>query len=182
MATEIIIRESAADMARRLWDGDTHSTARRLLKELLSSPDQEGAIEVLLPWITERVQNVIRSEVRKAEEGTFASPAGRPGRTAQAIRSQTGKLPALDNIELLLTLPVLVPVAGRTAQSVAWGAMTAADHKARIGSLRSQQDSLQVTIKRHEWAIDEIAKHKVTCLNEIDVATLKADLSSQPMS
>jgi hypothetical protein len=168
--------ESANDRARRLWDGDPRSTALALLKELLGDPEPAGAIEVLLPWIVDRVRAANRSGVRHVEDEAFTDPLGRPDRVARSFRTQTGALPALTNLELLLTLPVLVPAAGRATQAVAWGDMTIADHEARIGMLGKAKASLQQTIARHEWSVSVIRKHNVTCLRDIDFTMLRAEL------
>ncbi len=168
--------ESAPDRARRLWDGDFTSTARRLLEELLPAD-----AEVLVPWVADRVRATIRTDIRRAEEQAWTSPAGAAReRHATAIRAQTGALPALDNLELLLSLPVLVPVAGNGTQAVPWRDMTVADHQARIGMLRKPLAAIADTVSRHEWSIREIEKYQVHCLGDIDLAVLKADISLQP--
>jgi hypothetical protein len=170
--------EAANDRARRLWDGDAHSTAQALLKELMDDPSPQEAILVLLPWITDRVRAAIRTDVRAAEESAFTNPSGRPDRVAQHIRSQSGALPALDNLEMLLSLPVLVPVAGSVTQSVLWKDMTIADHQARIGMISKPLAAINAAISRHRWSIAEIKKHKVECLGQIDLAVLRAEMLS----
>lgn len=171
--------ESAADRTRRLWDGDITSTARRLLEELIS---EEAAIEVLLPWIADRVRAAVRNEVRQAEANTWMHPAGHDNdrqRKALTIRTQTGGLPSLDNMEVLLSLPVLVP-GNDGVQTIAWRDMTIKDHQARIGLLNKPLASINDAIGRHQWAISEITKYGVRCLGDIDLALLKADLTAQP--
>jgi hypothetical protein len=164
--------ESAADRARRLWDGDVTSTARRLLEELI---EDGQTVNVLLPWVTDRVRATFRNIVRKAEDSAFTDPGGHADRVARSVRTQTGTLPALTNLELLLGLPILVP--GKNGnQAVAWRDLTVADHRARIGLLRKPQEALDKTIARHEWSIREIEKHGVNTLGDIDIAQLKADL------
>lgn len=168
-------KESVTERALRLWDGHPDTTARALLGELLCLPPEE-IIDALVPWITDRVRAAVRSEVRHAEKNAWASPDGHPQRTARSIRAQTGALPALDNMELLLSLPVLVPTTGSKTQAVAWRDMTVADHQARIKMLGKKRDALQATISRHEWAIAEIGKYGVRCLGEISLEVLKADM------
>lgn len=168
--------ESAADRARRLWTGEARSTALALLKELLGEPEPEEAIQVLLPWITDRVRAAVRTDVRKAEEAAFAHPVGYPDRVAQSYVDSRGGLPSLNNLELLLELPVLVPRPGSRSQAVPWKDMTVADHQARIGMLARPVNALRVTMRRHEWSIQEIEKHGVRCLGDISITVLRRDL------
>jgi len=169
---------TAAERARRLWDDDPASTAAALLRELLEEEDANpGTLAfVLLPWITDRVRATIRSQVRSAEESAWANPSGSPQRTARVIRSQAGPLPALDNLELLLSLPVLVPAAGNRAQAVPWRDLTASDHRARIGMLRKPLGAIRGAIERHEWSVREIEKYGVRTLGDISPATLRRDM------
>lgn len=167
--------ETAADRTRRLWeeteDATFEGTAIALLTELGLSDE---AIVVLLPWVKDRVRNAIRSQVREAEEAVW--PSGVPlTRHATAVRSQTGALPDLGDLEKLLKLPVTVPVPGEGAQSVAWKDMTIADHEARIGMLRRPLNGIQRTIERHEWSIREIRKYGVDTLGAIPVDVLRSD-------
>jgi hypothetical protein len=167
--------ESAADRARRLWDGDASSTARKLLEELIA---EEAVVGILLPWVSDRVRATVRSDIREAEEAAWTSPAGKRDRKATSVRTQTGALPALDNLEYLLSLPVLVPVAGHGTQAVPWRDMTVADHEARIGLLRKPLPSIQAAVGRHEWSIREIQKYRVRCLGDIDISVLESDMKS----
>lgn len=168
--------ESAADRARRLWDGDSRSTALALLKELLGEPEPEEAVQVLLPWITDRVRAAVRMDIRRAEDAAFAHPVGYPERTALSYVDNRGTLPALSNLELLLELPVLVPRAGNQTQAVAWKDMTVDDHLARIGLLSRPLGAIQATMRRHEWSIREIEEHGVRCLGDLSIAVLRKDL------
>lgn len=168
--------ESAADRARRLWTGEARSTALALLKELLGEPEPEEAIQVLLPWITDRVRAAVRMDVRRAEDAAFTHPVGYPERVALSYVDNRGGLPSLNNLELLLELPVLVPRAGNRAQAVAWKDMTVDDHVARIGLLSRPMGAIQATMRRHEWSIREIEKHSVRCLGDISITVLRRDL------
>jgi hypothetical protein len=171
--------ESAGERARRLWNGDATSTARLLLEELIADGE---VVDVLLLWVADRVRAAVRGEVRRAEQDAWTAPAGRPDRVARAFRSQTGTLPELDNLELLLSLPVLVPIAGSKTQSVAWRDMTVAHHQARIGMLRRPMQAISDAVDRHEWAITEIEKYGVRCLGDIAVRVLEADMKSKGVS
>jgi len=178
--------ESASDRARRLWDGSSFTeTARELLRELLYAVrdddlGSEDAVEILLPWITDRVRATIRASVREAEEAAWTSPSGRPHRSATSIRANTGALPALDNLDMLLSLPVLVPRAGSETQTVRWREMTIEDHEARIGMLRRPMGATLDAMKRHQWSIQEIRRYGVSCLGEIDATVLKDDMVKHP--
>lgn len=160
--------ESAADRARRLWNGDVLSTAQMLLAELSA----EEFREVLLPWVADRVRSTMRTEVRAAEMAAFQRPAGR---RPTSVRDQRGALPSLDNLEYLLSLPVLVPGAARK-HTVLWRDMTAADHECRIAMLERHIDGTRKAVLRHEWSLREIAKYGVTCLGDIDIKLLEADM------
>jgi len=126
------------------------------------------------------VRATIRASVREAEEAAWASPSGRPHRSATSIRASTGALPALDNLDMLLSLPVLVPRAGSETQTVRWREMTIEDHEARIGMLRRPMGATLDAMKRHQWSIQEIRRYGVSCLGEIDAAVLKDDMAKHP--
>jgi hypothetical protein len=174
--------ESATSRALRLYNGDFTGTARRLLEELMADDESgEAAIAVLLTWVTNGVRSAIRTSIRQAEEAAWESPSGTPRRTGiTAIRSQTGPLPSLDNLEYLLSLPVVVPALppNRGTRAVAWRDMTIDDHRARIGLLRRPQTEIDKTIGRHEWSIEEIRRRGVTCLGDIPVVELERDLNA----
>ena len=163
--------ENAAERARRLWDGTFAGTALALMAELGLSDE---AAAVLKPWVTDRVRATMRSDVHEAENAVWPDRVRSP-RTATSVRTQTGALPALTDLERMLSLPVLVPVAGRSNQSIAWRDMTVADHEARIGLLKRPLDGIERTISRHQWSIDVIGKYRVRTLGDIPVDVLRGD-------
>lgn len=166
--------ENAAERARRLWDaeGSFAGTARAIMSELGLTDE---AIAVLLPWVSDRVRATMRAAVREAEDAVWPGGSARYARQATSVRTQTGTLPALTDLERLLSLPVLVPVAGNGTQQVTWRDMTVADHEARISLLKRPLGGIQRTISRHQWSIDEITKYKVTKLGDIPVDVLRRD-------
>lgn len=146
-----------------------------MLRELKANPE---AIDVLVPWIADRVRALMRGHARDAESIVF--PRGRSpeeqrrraGRKPRTVRKATGKLPPVSTIRDLLAVPVLVP--GKAM--ITWGQMTAADHDARIGMLRKGVNGTMRTIENHEWSKQQILKHKVACLNDIPEKTLEKEL------
>lgn len=163
--------ESAAERARRLWDGSFAGTALAIMTELGLSDE---AIAVLKPWVTDRVRATIRADARDIEDTVWPERTS-PPRQATAVRTQTGPLPALTDLERLLSLPVLVPIAHDGNQLVTWRDMTVKDHEARIGLLERPLNGIQVTISRHRWSIDVINKYKVRTLGDIPVDVLRSD-------
>ena len=164
------VTESAQDRARRLWNGDPEDTARKLLQELFSL-DQEEAVEILVPWISDRVRATMRTAVHNAENSGKGTTRQARGRTAVAYRDQTGQLPSL-SFQKMLTLPVIVP--GK--RYVLWKDMTIKDHEARITGLEKDKRGIQLTIRRHEWAIREIMAHEgATCLGDIPLKDIGKD-------
>ena len=163
--------ENAAERARRLWDGSFAGTAQALMAELGLTDE---AIAVLKPWITDRVRATIRNDARDIEDAVWPERTS-PPRQATEVRTQTGPLPALTDLERLLSLPVLVPLAHDGNQLVAWKDMTVTDHEARIGLLERPLNGIQTTISRHRWSIGIIQKYKVRTLGDIPVDVLRSD-------
>lgn len=53
---------------------------------------------------------------------------------------------------------------------VEWGRATIDQHRARVAILSRQRAGIEATIARHEAAIELIASHGATCLDEVGVA------------
>ena len=170
-ATGTTSTENAAERARRLWDGTFAGTALAIMAELGLSDE---AAAVLKPWIADRVRATLRSDVHDAENAVWPDRV-RPPRTATSVRTQTGTLPALTDLERLLACQVLVPVSGSRNQTIAWKDMTVKDHEARIGLLERPVEGIKRTISRHQWSIDVIGKYRVRTLGDIPVDVLRGD-------
>lgn len=135
----------------------------------------------------EQASQLAIAELNLQEHGDFLGPAlkmyahyvrrhrarGREDMAfgARAVRATINVRPEHDprRNRTLLESKFWVPVPGKKeGREVLWETATITDHELRISYLESQIKGFQITISRHEWAINTIASRGVFCLGDIE--------------
>lgn len=134
-------------------DGDPEATAEKIVESLKLNDNQR---EVLMPLVVDQCAVLERIRVRRSEAD---GPAGR--KVADPAGARAAYLSER--------------FAVGDGRMVKWSEATIEDHSARISFLDRMRGGIDVTIKRHNYAIKLIESHAVKCLG--DIADLPASLA-----
>jgi len=132
-----------------------------------SSPDE---FEELRPVFRAIVYELLRERTNRIERQAFLNGPPKMRKRADEQRPRKRIVASeLRGVDFRLER-VSVPGYGL----LTWGQMTIVHHQARIEGLMRYVEGTQRTIDRHQWAIKEIKKHKVTCLDDLDYVDVPA--------
>lgn len=140
-----------------------------LIAELLdtgSAPDEVAFIichrddiaDLAYPLVAAAARGAVRAEVRQEEEKVRASN----GFKVDPSMFDTG-LTAAQKLRGLLEASVWIPSVGL----IAWGDVTAEQHRARAAYLLAQASSITKTARSHEAAARLIERSQVRCLRDL---------------
>lgn len=173
-ATPAVI-ESAEQRASRLY-GDLGPDPAAIADELLAELGvTRRAAHVLRGWVRERVANHVRA-IQLAELHSQGETDSQSSSDRKATRVVHRRGPNPDIGSALAFLKLLVAVPGAPGGHKRYGQMTAADHAARVGQARGCIRANEEIARNGTWAQEVIAKHRVTCLDDVPAGKLVAEL------
>lgn len=150
---------------------------RALLDELGIS---SHAADVLYSPVRDRVAHNIRQTARRLVDQNIIPPGPPSPRESKSRRVVRQRVRPYTGDPRLRFLECMVPCPGAPGGAKAYGDFTAEELRSRME--RIHKPNLKAA-KRHisedEWALDQIAAHKVTCLRDIPADALLEKLGKR---
>lgn len=140
---------------------DSEDAGIRALQELGIDPMEQDAGSLLVPAVRMYAHHVRRQRARNREDVAFGS---------RAPRATISVSPEHDprRNRTLMESKFWIPIPGkREGREVTWADATVEDHELRIAHLENQVRGFQITMARHQWAIDTINSRGVFRLGDI---------------